>query len=82
MRRISRRTARRTSRRIMRANQVVAANKEGTAVKMSPDDAKKVEAAGGKPVEQMTNAEMDAACSKTGVQLQECDEEDMKALES
>ncbi|MDD1770234.1 MAG: hypothetical protein LUO79_04025 [Methanomassiliicoccales archaeon] len=63
-------------------NQVVVANKEGTAAKMSPEDAKKIEAVGGKPVEQMNNAELDTASAKAGVTLQEADDEDIKALES
>jgi hypothetical protein len=49
------------------------------AAKMSLDDAWKVEAAGGKPVEQMTNSEMETASEKAGVTLQIADDEDINA---
>jgi hypothetical protein len=65
----------------MVAGMVVVATASGAAAKMTPDDAKKVEQAGGKPAEQMTEEELDAAAQKAGVTLQEADDKDVAELE-
>ena len=47
---------------------------------MSPEDATKVEKAGGKPPEQMTDQELDAAAQKAGVTVQDADDDDVAEL--
>ena len=47
---------------------------------MSPEDATKVEKAGGKPPEQMTDQELDAAAQKAGVTVQDADDDDIAEL--
>jgi len=75
-----RRVSRRTSRRVMRRNMAVVSTTSGQAVKMSPEDAQKVEKAGGKPPEKMTDQELDAAAQKAGVTVQDADDEDVAEL--
>ena len=75
-----RRMSRRTSRRVMRRNMAVVSTTSGQAVKMSPEDATKVEKAGGKPPEQMTDQELDAAAQKAGVTVQDADDDDIAEL--
>ena len=72
--------SRRTSRRVMRRNMAVVSTTSGQAVKMSPEDAQKVEKAGGKPPEKMTDQELDAAAQKAGVTVQDADDEDVAEL--
>jgi len=75
-----RRVSRRTSRRVMRRNMAVVSTTSGQAVKMSPEDAQKVEKAGGKPPEKMTDQELDSAAQKAGVTVQDADDEDVAEL--
>jgi len=75
-----RRVSRRTSRRVMRRNMAVVSTTSGQAVKMSPEDAQKVEKAGGKPPEKMTDQELDAAAQKANVTVQDADDEDVAEL--
>ena len=72
--------ARRQSRRVMRRNMAVMSTKDGQAVKMSPEEAQKVEKAGGKPPEQMTGQELDTATQKAGVTVQDADDDDIAEL--
>ena len=53
----------------------------GSSKKMSEEDAKKVEAAGGKPVEEMTDEEVDAAAKQAGVQTQDLTPEEKAQVE-
>jgi len=75
-----RRVSRRTSRRVMRRNMAVVSTTSGQAVKMSPEDAQKVEKVGGKPPEKMTDQELDAAAQKANVTIQDADDEDVAEL--
>ena len=81
MRRMRRRRVRRmVRRRVIVAGMVVAATKNDEVTKLSEADAKKVEEAAGKPIEEMTSEELGAAIEKTGVTEQEVTDEDVKAL--
>ncbi|MEE8199329.1 MAG: hypothetical protein V3R48_06415 [Thermoplasmata archaeon] len=53
----------------------------GSSEKMSEDDAKKVEEAGGRPVEKMTDEEVHAAAKQEGVQIQDLTPEEKAQVE-
>jgi len=54
----------------------------GTAYKLGQSDVQKVEQAGGKPVDQMSEAELQSAMQRAGVQEQEMTPEDERAMET
>jgi len=68
-------------RRAIVAGMVVASTKNGDVTKLSEADAKKVEQAAGKPIEEMTTEELDGYIEKTGVQEKEVTDDDVKALQ-
>jgi hypothetical protein len=53
----------------------------GTAYKLGQSDVQKVEQTAGKPVEQMSEPELQAAMERAGVQEQEMTPEDERAME-
>ena len=77
---------RRTARRVFRRRLIVAGATlflvGGVAHKLSEKDTKKVEQEGGKPVDQMSEQELQAAMKKAGVQEQQMSPEDERAMEA
>ena len=82
VRRTARRTTRRTARRVMRRRMLVggmvvlAASGTAAAVKMSQQDADRIEQHTGAPAEQLTEAELAAAMKDLNIQSMELDEND------
>ena len=82
VRRTSRRTSRRTVRRVMRRRMLVggmvvlAASGTAAAVKMSQQDADRIEQHTGAPAEKLTEAELAAAMKDLNIQSMELDEND------
>jgi len=89
-RRAGRRVARRTTKRIMRRRFrrrivvggmiLLAAGGAATAIKMSKDDAKKIEQETGVSVEELTEDELAAAMKKLNIQSIELDENDKATI--
>lgn len=82
---VMRRTARRTSRRMFRRRLIVGSATlfmvGGIAHKLSQNDAQKVEQQAGKPVDQMSEQELQAAMQKADVREQQMTSEDEQAME-
>jgi hypothetical protein len=68
-------------RRVIVAGMIIIATIDGGVTKLSVQDAKKVEAVAGKPIEEMTTQELDHYVETTGVQEQEVTDEDIRALQ-
>ena len=89
-RRTGRTTARRTTRRVMRRRRrrrimvggmvVLAASGTAAAIKMSQQDAQRVEQHAGAPVEELNEEELSAAMKDLNIQTQPLDENDQAAL--
>jgi len=77
---------RRTARRVFRRRLIVGGAAlfvvAGAAHKLSQNDVQKVEQQAGKPVEQMSEQELQAAMKKAGVQEQQITPEDEHAMEA
>lgn len=80
-----RRTARRTSRRVLRRRVLVGGAVlfmvGGVAHKLSQQDVQKVEQQAGKPVEQMSEQELQGALARAGVQEQPVSAQDERAVQ-
>lgn len=81
-----RRMMRRTARRVFRRRLIVAGATlfvvGGVAHKLSQKDTEKVEQQAGKPVDQMSEQELQGAMSKAGVQEQEVTPQDESAMDA
>ena len=85
-RRTARRTTRRTARRVMRRRMMVggmvllAAGGTAAAIKLTQQDAQRIEQHAGAPPEELSDQELQSAMQDLGIQSQPVTEEDQAAL--